>query len=137
MGILSKIIEPKILPPKKQTSKPPENFRPSKPCPAGHPLPYGLNFWLDPFGDWHCIDCLPPHSMAQVKDQAFIGSGSAPQSATEQDFFVAQGIAIIAISTSDGVTVFNPATTQAERRIVVDNLAWFDRSDKAALTIKK
>jgi hypothetical protein len=121
---------------------PPANARPSSPCPAGHPLPYGQTWWLDAYGSWHCLDCSPPICDAQVKEHVYVGGvfnqnhaghGDVSQQPTQADFCLAPGFEIQAIQSPVGVWAFAPETTQAKRLEMVDNVAWFDRMDASEI----
>jgi len=138
MGILSQILAngKKIIPPPEienaaiEKSIQAPGTRPDRPCPAGHPPPYGYHHWMDIYGVWRCTECRPPASAAMAKEEFL--AGNSPQNsvpAAVEDFFLANGIVIAAISCPDGVQVFHPDIPQTERREIVKNLKWFDRND--------
>ena len=104
--------------------------RPSRPCPAGHPLPYGLHHWQDPYGQWHCTECHPPAAPAMVRDEVVVDAHGV---ATTDDFTVSAGgkvLNIAAVQLPDGKYLFNPDTTQAKRREIVEHHAAFERWDE-------
>jgi hypothetical protein len=49
-----------------------------------------------------------------------------------EDFQLSLGFSISAVRTPDGRWIFSPTTTQAERRQIVDDDAWWDRIDARA-----
>ena len=144
MGILSKIL-PTLknnFPSAEKTSEksiPEISDRPTQRCPVGHSPPGGITWWRDPYGFWNCLDCHPPAADSQVREHFQIlpdqpagqgdgADGIDPESFTEADCRVGSGLEILAVFTSDGRQVFNPAITQAQRREAVNQVAWFERN---------
>ena len=138
MGILSQILadDKKIIPQteiensaiEKSTRSP--GTRPDRPCPAGHQPPYGRHHWMDNYGVWHCTECHPPASTAMIKEEFLVGlEPQSSEPAAVEDFYLADGIVISAVSTPDGVRVFHPDLPQADRREIIKNLECFDRND--------
>lgn len=142
MGILTKILggdnlqkirQPEILDAKiidlTATDRTDPTVVPSRPCPAGHPLPYGLHHWQDAFGIWRCTECHPPASLAFVRSEILVGGNSAENEKTE----IFDGGFILAVDFPGQPILFFPETTQAQRRQLVDSLTWFDRVDARKL----
>jgi hypothetical protein len=126
MGLMEKILEPpKVLPVKNSTK---EILRPTKPCGAGCKPPYGRHFWRDTYGQWHCTECDPPAAYAMVKEEFLLPREGEVEAATE-DFFVADGFELTAILPPGGKILFSPNATQADRRQIIEAIAWFERND--------
>lgn len=132
MGLLAKINKNVSATEIKNNSVrlPTATTRPAAPCPDGHPLPYGLHHWQDPYGQWHCTECHPPAAPAMVRDEVVV---DAKGESISDDFTVSAGgkvLNIAAVQLPDGKYIFNPDTTQAKRRDIVEHSAAFERWDE-------
>lgn len=125
MGILEEIQQNDLS--KKVSELPATKVRisaewPDAPCLAGHPYPYGLHHWKDPYGQWHCTECNPPSALSMVRDEIVVHSPDDPVCGTQiahpslAPFFDMPGIRIIGVQTPAGDWLFSPTSTTAERR---------------------
>jgi hypothetical protein len=134
---LASRLEKNAVPQKTVDKKNGSGNRPAAPCPVGHPPPYGRHFWLDAYGSWHCTECCPPATLAQVRDEVLVDvvapvmSTPDPPADLLTRYIVDHFILAVTDETGDPKTaVFRPGLSQAERRRVMEDLEWWDRADK-------
>lgn len=132
MGVLGKLLD----------REKPEIFQAEEfqPCVCG-------NFfqWLDSYGNWHCHDCEPPRVRASVKaergersqtneyDAERLGGQLDREGAADEAVAaVVGGMRVLAVASplwpmATDEIAFDPETTQAERKQIIEDFLWCDR----------